>query len=261
MSVDGLTSTGEFGTTLRNLFSPALDARFEYIDETLISGRDVRVYSYSVAEKHSDWQLTAGSESCKPGYRGRVWIDKSGSWVWRIRHYADSELCHGFPWRSIAVDISFDFVRIREQGPYLLPSVSSVTVCEKNVPDCSWNLIQFTNYHRFIGEGRLIADSLAEGNKQQDGPVQSTAGARNAGTLVWTGDLEVSNLLTIDQNRANAGVLSGDPFPDVPILIETKPELLVKVPLEASGWKKLVLQNASQRTVRHVQIDWKRVQE
>lgn len=252
MGLNGYTSTGEFGTLLKNLFSPGVGASFSFVKETRLNSREVLVYDYRVLAQHSDWQLTAGTYQVKPAYRGTVWIDKEKSWVWRIRHYADQELPADFPWRTTATDLLFDYTIVKNRGPFVIPHIASNTMCERDTTKCYWNQIAFTNYQRFVVQTTV-------GTKPTSSGTQVTPRAQ-AGFLLWSGSLDSLGLLTIEKNRVEKGKLSGR-FPGTPITVTTDPQLtILDRPSKQNGWQRLIIKNGPKAT-HTIRIDWRSTHE
>src|SRR5262249_14495227 len=72
--MEGAWSTGEFGTVLIDLFSPATAAEFNYRREARIAGLTAKVYAFDVEREHSHWTIHMGSQIFNPPYSGSVWI-------------------------------------------------------------------------------------------------------------------------------------------------------------------------------------------
>ena len=90
--VEGAWSTGEFGTMLIDLLSPATAADFHYRRDERTSGVNTKVYDYSVKRENSHWQISMGSQTYRPPYKGSIWVDPATSRVLRIEMQA-----FGFP--------------------------------------------------------------------------------------------------------------------------------------------------------------------
>jgi hypothetical protein len=80
----GAWSTGEFGTVLIDLFSPATATDFVYRRDTRVNGIATKVYDFSVARENSHWSIKMGSQGYNPPYKGSVWIDPQTARVMRI---------------------------------------------------------------------------------------------------------------------------------------------------------------------------------
>ena len=77
--VGGAWSTGEFGTMLIDLLSPATAAQFRYRREERQSGVITKVYDYSVKRENSHWQITMSGQTYRPAYKGSIWVDPATS--------------------------------------------------------------------------------------------------------------------------------------------------------------------------------------
>ena len=80
----GAWSTGEFGTVLIDLFSPATNAVFHYRRDSRAGGIMAKMYDFEVAREGSHWSIHASSQTYNPAYVGSVWIDPATSRVLRI---------------------------------------------------------------------------------------------------------------------------------------------------------------------------------
>ena len=80
----GAWSTGEFGTVLVDLFSPATGAVFHYRRDSRAGGIMAKMYDFEVAREGSHWSIHASSQTYNPAYVGSVWIDPATSRVLRI---------------------------------------------------------------------------------------------------------------------------------------------------------------------------------
>ena len=80
----GAWSTGEFGTVLVDLFSPATAADFHFRRDSRAGGIMAKMYDFEVDREHSHWSIHSGSQSYDPAYTGSVWIDPATSRVLRI---------------------------------------------------------------------------------------------------------------------------------------------------------------------------------
>ena len=155
--IGGNTSTGEFGTILMNLFHPQTDASFKWIKESVTSRMTTAVYDFSVTKPHSTWQIHVESQQVMPAYRGTVWIDTNTARVMRIEMEAEN-MPSDFPIDMIQTAVDYDFVNL---GPerFLLPTRSESITCERSSVACSRNVIDFRNYHKYMGESKIIFDT------------------------------------------------------------------------------------------------------
>ena len=150
----GAWSTGEFGTVLIDLFSPATAADFKYQKETRVNGINSKVYDFAVTREHSHWSIHMGSQGFDPPYKGSVWIDPQTARVMRIEMEA-----YGFP-ESFPADhvesaTDYQYIRLGDAKQYLLPVHSETLTCQRGSDICSRNAIDFRNYHKYSGESNI----------------------------------------------------------------------------------------------------------
>jgi hypothetical protein len=150
----GAWSTGEFGTVLIDLFSPATAADFVFQHESRVNGIAARLYDFSVDKEHSHWSIHMGSQSYDPPYKGSVWIDPKTSRVMRIEMQA-----YGFP-GSFPTDhaesaTDYQYIRLGDAKQYLLPTHAETLTCQRGTDFCSRNAIDFRNYHKYTGESSI----------------------------------------------------------------------------------------------------------
>ncbi|NWF83274.1 MAG: hypothetical protein HXY18_05540 [Bryobacteraceae bacterium] len=150
----GTWTTGEFVTTLQDLFAPDTDARFERVRDGRAASRPAYVYSYAVDAKHSNWILVDDrGERYKPAHSGEIWIDKESRRVLRIEQRAGG-LPASFGIEKAETRIDYGFVRI-DNGTYLLPVESESLGCKRGTAQCSRNITSFRNYRKFSAESRI----------------------------------------------------------------------------------------------------------
>jgi hypothetical protein len=152
--LDGAWSTGEFGSQLIDLFSPATAATFRYKKDARSSGVATKVYDFDVDHKHSHWNISVGGQSYLPAFRGSVWIDPATSRVLRIEMQA-----YGFPSEfpddHVESATDYEYTRLGDAKQYLLPVHSENLACQRGTNMCSRNAIDFRNYHKYTGESTI----------------------------------------------------------------------------------------------------------
>jgi len=154
--LSGAWSTGEFGTMTADLFSPATDADFQMIRHTTIAGRDAAVFKFAVDQEHSHWRVQVPGQTFMPAYKGSVWIDDKTSQVLRVEMQA-VQVPKAFPLDTVESAVDYEFTRIGE-GQFLLPVHAETLSCVRGTSDCSRNVIDFRNYHKFSGESKITFD-------------------------------------------------------------------------------------------------------
>ena len=86
--INGSWSTGEFASTLLELFDPRTDALFRSRGASPISGSSAQLYDFQVQSENSHWTVQADSQTLAPAYGGSVWVDPKSARVLRIEMQA-----------------------------------------------------------------------------------------------------------------------------------------------------------------------------
>jgi len=147
----GAWSTGEFGTVLIDLFSPATDAKFHYRKDSRTGGVNSKMYDFEVARENSHWSIHMASQTYLPAYKGAVWIDAATSRVLRIEMEAFG-FPESFPTDHVESATDYQYIRLGDAKQYLLPVHAETLSCQRGTNYCSRNTIDFRNYHKYTGE-------------------------------------------------------------------------------------------------------------
>ena len=152
--MEGSWSTGEFGTILIDLFSPATAADFHYRGQSRAGGIVAREYDFNVTHEHSHWDIHMGPQGYMPAYKGSVWIDPQTARVLRIEMEAYG-FPSDFPTDHVESATDYQYVRLGDAKQYLLPVHSENLSCQRGSNVCSRNAIDFRNYHKYTGESTI----------------------------------------------------------------------------------------------------------
>ncbi len=152
----GAWSTGEFGSVLADLFSPATAADFEFRKESRTAGRASMVYDFAVEREHSHWRIMVASQLIQPPYKGSVWIDKETNRVLRIEMQA-VKIPDAFPTDQVEMAVDYQFLGFADRK-YLVPVHAETLGCQRDTQTCSRNAIDFRNYHKYSGEATITFD-------------------------------------------------------------------------------------------------------
>ena len=152
--MEGSWSTGEFGTVLIDLFSPATAAAFHYKKDARVAGMLTKEYDFTVDHEHSHWTIHQESVSYDPPYRGSVWIDPVSNRVLRIEMQAFG-FPSDFPTDDVESATDYEYIRLGDAKQYLLPVHAETLSCQRGTSMCSRNTIDFRNYHKYTGESTI----------------------------------------------------------------------------------------------------------
>ena len=150
----GAWSTGEFGTVLIDLFSPATAADFFFQRDDRISGLGAKLYDFRVKRENSHWQIHMAGQTYQPAYKGSVWIDPQTARVLRIEMQAIG-FPDAFPTDHVESATDYQYIRLGDAKQYLLPVHAETLSCQRGTSMCSRNAIDFRNYHKYTGESTV----------------------------------------------------------------------------------------------------------
>jgi len=145
--IDGSWSTGEFASTLLELFHPDTDAQFRSGGASTIAGFSAQVYDFQVRGENSHWVVQSGSQSLNAAYEGSVWVDPQTARVLRIEMQA-RDIPPDFPMDTVESAVDYSYVVIGGTS-FLLPVHAESLGCDRGTGYCSHNLIDFRNYHEY----------------------------------------------------------------------------------------------------------------
>jgi hypothetical protein len=153
--VGGATSTGEFGSLLREIFEPKTHARFEWDGWARLRNQIVMAFSYSVEQRYSEWGIFhEPSDHIVPAYSGRILIDKDTHVVLRVTLNADN-LPPTFPVKMATTILDYDYADI-SGNQYLLPYKSETQMSADGI--LSKNDTEFRLYRKYSAEAEIKYD-------------------------------------------------------------------------------------------------------
>lgn len=155
--IDGLHSTGEFGSILANLFDPESGTDFARPSQVELRGRKAWKYRFEAPRERSDFRITTPSQLYYSGYGGAVWVDFDTSRVLRLEMQART-LPKAFPFDTVEMNIDYDFIRLDGAKQFLLPTESEALNCIRGTSVCMRNSTSFRNYVKFEAESSIIFD-------------------------------------------------------------------------------------------------------
>jgi hypothetical protein len=165
----GATSSGEFGSMLRELFDPATAADFRWERWAKLRGRIAHVYRYRVLAARSKWRISWQRQlEIVPGYHGLVYIDREIPMILRITLEAD-EIPPSFPIQQAGTVLDYDFTDI-SGNEFLLPLRAEMRMREGRM--LVRNHVEFRNYRKFGAEAVItfdVPEPLSE-EKTAEGP-------------------------------------------------------------------------------------------
>jgi len=161
---NGASSSGEFGSILKEIFAPETQTQFEWERWATLRGKRMYVFNFHVSQLRSQYSIY--SEAVKrtviAAYHGLVYADRDTKMVMRIKLEVEG-LPVDFPIQSVDLDMNYDFTKISGQE-YLLPLKSEIRSREGRF--LSKNDVEFRMYNRFGAETNIqfgdVPDALPE---------------------------------------------------------------------------------------------------
>jgi hypothetical protein len=151
-SLGGATSTGEFGSMLRELFEPRSRAEFKWARWATLRGRRAYVFAYRVAQPNSQWRISYERRmDIIAGYRGEVFVDRDTGMVLRVTLDAEN-VPPSFPVQQARTVLDYDFSAIGERD-YLLPLRAEVRMRSDRL--LTRNDVEFRMYRKFSAEASV----------------------------------------------------------------------------------------------------------
>ena len=149
----GASSSGEFGSVMKGIFSPKTATVFSWQTFFTLRGRKMHVYAYQVAAAKSDYHVVVPEQGkdLVAGYHGLIFIDDSKHFIHRITLHADG-IPPGFPIQDISLMLDYEYTRIGD-ADYLLPLNFELRTREGNVR--IKNDVDYDQYRKFTADSSV----------------------------------------------------------------------------------------------------------
>lgn len=155
-ALSGATSSGEFGSMLKEIFDPETSTDFRWERWATLRGRRMHVYAYRVAQPNSKWRIDyERREDITPGYRGLVYVDRDTGMIMRLTLDAEN-IPATFPVQQAATVLDYDFAKIGERE-YVLPLRAEVRMRAGKL--LTKNEVEFRLYRKFATEAEIKFDT------------------------------------------------------------------------------------------------------
>ena len=153
----GATSSGEFGTMLREIFDPASQTEFQWERWGKLRGRIMHVFSFRVRLENSQYHITAEDvkRTIPVGYHGLIYADRDSRSVMRITMQAD-DIPADFPIRSASETLDYDSIAISGEK-FILPL--KVEMQMRDGRSAMKNEAAFRLYNKFGADTSIIFDT------------------------------------------------------------------------------------------------------
>ena len=154
--VGGATSTGEFGSMLREIFDRESQAVFQWERWATLRGRRTHVFAYRVPQANSKWWVVyQDTDRIRPGYQGLIYVDRETGAVSRITLEAE-DLPPGFPISQASTMLDYDLAEVGSQK-YMLPLRAEMRLRHGKM--LSRNETEFRMYRKFSAEASITFET------------------------------------------------------------------------------------------------------
>ncbi len=155
-TLGGATSTGDFGSMMKDIFEPSTEARFEWDHWGTLRGRRVMAFAYRVAQSHSQWHITyERSMDIVPAYHGLIYVDNKTHDIMRVTLAAE-DIPETFPVKLTDTVLDYDFQDISGHT-FLLPLKATTTMATGDY--MTKNDEEFRIYRKYSAESAISFDS------------------------------------------------------------------------------------------------------
>jgi hypothetical protein len=152
----GSTSTGEFGSMLKEVFDPETQADFRWERWAMLRTRRMHVFAYRVLQSRSKWHVSYERRlDIVPGYSGLVYVDRDTHAVMRISLEAQ-DIPASFPVQQAGTVLDYDYAEIGGTQ-YILPLRAVVRMRASKF--LSKNEVEFRMYRKFGAEATIKFDT------------------------------------------------------------------------------------------------------
>jgi len=173
----GAWSEGEFATGLRTIFLPRTAAAFTFVKQDALRGTQVLIFDFRVERKNNlSWYLKASSgETTFPGYRGRLWVNKSNLKLMRLERRV-AEIAADFPIQQVNTVIDYGDVDLADGTSFVLPIHALNLTCPTFAPiHCGHNELTFKRWQKFAARARVLTGEETPPPVSGLGPAASVA--------------------------------------------------------------------------------------
>lgn len=155
-SIGGASSTGEFGSMLREIFERRSEARFEWSRWATLRGRRTYVFSYHIAQSNSQYHISyERKQDIVAAYHGEIFVERETHMVLRIT--ADAEdIPPSFPVQATHTMLDYDYSKIGDSD-FLLPLRAEVRMRGSDRL-ATKNDVEFHMYRKFSAEASVKFD-------------------------------------------------------------------------------------------------------
>jgi hypothetical protein len=155
-TLGGSTTTGDFGSMMKEIFEPASQAHFEWDHWGTLRGRRVLAFNYRVAQSRSQWHIVYDKKlDIVPAYHGLVYVDKESHELLRVTLAAEN-IPPDFPIKRAETVLDYDYQQLSGKT-FLLPLKSTTLMSASDY--LTKNDEEFRVYRKYSAESDIKFDA------------------------------------------------------------------------------------------------------
>ncbi len=178
-TLGGVTSSGEFGSQMKEIFDPGSHADFSWDHWGKLRTKIQFVFAYRVPQQYSHYRMTYNNTmEIVPGYQGLIYIDKDTGLISRLT-LEPVNIPSTFPVLSAKTTLDYDYAEIGD-SQFLLP-LRAQLISTQNTPQyarlSTRNDIEFRLYRKFGAEAKITfaPDALPDDKVKEEPADNGTA--------------------------------------------------------------------------------------
>jgi hypothetical protein len=157
-SLAGAWSEGEFGTLLRQTQELLATQPVRLEKESNLDGTAAAIYEFDVSGEESPWDLDVGGEHYRLAFRTEVWVSSASGQILQIERRTTSMTAEtGISEVRWSVKLAPTDLSGRT---WLLPKSGEYSVLYEESGRREWNLMSFSDYHRYGSEVAVRFDEV-----------------------------------------------------------------------------------------------------
>jgi len=153
----GARSSGEFGTTLAEIFDSQTQAEFHWERWATLDAHRMYVFAYHVPQERSRYTIFHDPSQRKitAGYHGLIYADRDSKMVMRVTLECE-EIPADFPIKDVKIDLWYQVTKIADQE-FVLPHRYELTSRDEHA--LVRNEAEFRLYRKFGADATITFDS------------------------------------------------------------------------------------------------------
>jgi hypothetical protein len=154
----GAWSEGEFGTLLRQTQVLLTTQPVTFLRNGEVDGSSAALYRFDVSEADSPWDLEVAGQHYRVPFWTEVWVSRDSAQIMKIAR-TSTTLSSASHISEIHWSVTLAAVEMNGRS-WLLPRSGEYSVTYQESGQREWNLMRFSDYHRYGSQAELRFDRV-----------------------------------------------------------------------------------------------------